>query len=179
MRSILLCGLLAFSVAQAAVLPESTIQKMAPKVKAGCMRSAVTPEFTKELQSEVCSCSEQNYVAKLRVAEFSNTQEASKEDRERLMALEEKAVAECIIPPMQRNLEKSTLADCLADPKSLIPSRKLPTAKVKLVCACAAERYSKSVDLLEAGRAKDKNAVEKKMAALWMTSVDACIANKP
>jgi hypothetical protein len=179
MRSFLLCGLLAFPAAQAAVLPESTIQKMAPKVKAGCMRSPVTPDFTKEMQTEVCGCAEQNYVAKLRVAEFSNINEASKEDRDRLVTLEEKAVAECIIPPMQRKLEQSTFADCMADPRSLIPSRKLPAAKVKLVCTCAAERYSKSVDLLEAGRAKDKNALEKKMVALWRTSVDACLANKP
>lgn len=175
MRLFLLCGLFAMSMAQAEKLPESTIQRLAPKVKAGCLRAPTSPDFTEQMRAEACSCSERNYVTMLRSSNFSSANQPNKEDLDRLGAVEEKAVAECVMPIAQRNLQKDALANCLTSPRSFAPLQKLPAAKLKPVCSCAAEQFSKTADIMEAGRAQNQEMVKKKLGALWLKTLEACI----
>lgn len=178
MRWIFVVSLLLPSLAQAEILPEKLITILASKVKAACLRAPVSTDFGKETQEEACLCSERNYAAKVRVTEFSSASQPNDEDRTRIRALEEKAVAECVIPYIQRNVEKNALADCLSDPKSFKPLQNHPDAQAKAVCACTADRYSKAVNYLDPALSKDKNA-EAKMGALFISTMEACASNPP
>ena len=174
MRSILLCGLLAFSIAHAEVLPENVIQQVATKVQASCMKSELKDKSYHSDLEELCQCTQSSMAASLRTTQFSSISKPTQADLDLIGAAETKVTQACGRTQQEKMVITAGIPKCIAGAKSNPKLKSLSRENQEALCTCAAKRTAHYMDFEKVGK-MDKYNRQAWINASWAVSIDECI----
>ncbi len=168
--------------AQAEKLQPAQIDLLRANFSQACHTTAslITPTWLQPGDVEqVCGCSDEKTVARLKEADFADVSNLTKAERRLIDDISTNAANECMQPLFAKGVARMATRQCIANASTILALQSIPPDRVQGVCFCASERYVKTADLREVDQvAAPDGMLMQHIGELLKNDIAACKAQQ-